>query len=627
MPANGVFKTRKPFIAQRKTSLQPIQEEDDNKITEVLTARHNEVDMKTKEDIGEDEETEVENDEETEVEEDEGIEEQDIDLNDQKQEVSSPKNKSGILYTISNFTWDWKVFFGAVYTLAFISYLASITLENRSYDISVFLFHRILAVLYLISFWSIKVQILGLCGKHGILPVKDTMDSLKEMKKAKFRFPTLFWFKSSDRFIMSVCWCGVLSSGFYFFNILPTLTQSIAFICFLSFKTAGREFFALQFDNLLLDTSIIGLLLPPISVIPFIEIPTTFVYNRSVLWLARWLQFRLMLGSGLCKVTSGDLVWKSGMALQYHYWSQPMPSWVSYYADKQPVLLHKFSCYYHFFVELIAPFGVFFPPLFLLIFLVQASLQVGILVTGNYGIFNLLAILLPFILLDDSVYPPFVSNVLRPYAVNTAITHNLLLVAFYAVVGLGLVVMGMSVCIVPFAQVVRGSMPVPKWIAKIQSKISPFGLMNYYGLFARMTTSRREIIIEGCNDSQGEWEEYEFKYKIGDVKKCPKYVIGHLPRLDWRMWFCQFSAFNHVYTGWFDSFLLKLLQGSPEVLALLEKDPFEGQPPKFLRCVSYEYRFASLEERKLGQWWTRTQKRLYWPPCTLHKGKMLYLLQ
>ncbi len=86
-------------------------------------------------------------------------------------------------------------------------------------------------------------------------------------------------------------------------------------ISFLSFKVVGREFFALQFDNLLLDTSILGILLPPLSVIPFVDMPVSTFYKNSVLWLLRWLQFRLLVGSGLCKISSGDKIWRNGKFL------------------------------------------------------------------------------------------------------------------------------------------------------------------------------------------------------------------------------------------------------------------------------------------------------------------------
>jgi hypothetical protein len=52
----------------------------------------------------------------------------------------------------------------------------------------------------------------------------------------------------------------------------------------------------------------------------------------------------------------------------------------------------------------------------------------------------------------------------------------------------------------------------------IYAYLQSFAYGCYYGLFGRMTTYRHEVIVMGSNDLK-EWKPYEFKYKIGDVKK------------------------------------------------------------------------------------------------------------
>lgn len=538
------------------------------------------------------------------------------------------KQKMGVIQRVRwLFRWDiimeksfFKIFFGFVYGLAIISYFTTTITDHRSYEISIFLFHRCIAATYLIGFYSIWVQIIGLCGENGILPIKETIEALAETRKPKMRAPTLFWYNQSDTFIHLICCTGIMCSFLYLMNVIPTLMQILAFVCFLSFKVVGREFFALQFDNLLLDTSIWAILLPPIRIIPFVDIPTTDFYRKSILFLVRWLGFRLLVGSGLCKISSGDKTWRNGTALMYHYWSQPMPNWLSYYANDVSEKVQKFSCYYHFFIELAVPFGVFFPPLFVPTFILLASLQVGILLTGNYGFFNMLSIFIPLILVSDSIYPAAIRNSLFPF-VHNPLAQNWLMFNLLTVVLVGFV---LALSLVAFSQVSRGNMDIPNLIYKLQSRFSRFGLMNYYGLFARMTTTRREVIIEGSSDGRT-WQEYELFYKPGDVKRRPPFVIGHLPRLDWRLWFCQFTHFNSFFPGWFDVFLMKLLEGSPEVLNLIAKNPFTDAPPRFLRAVMYDYNFSTPEQRQQGIWWVRSNKKLWWPPCTLHNGKIIYL--
>ena len=139
--------------------------------------------------------------------------------------------------------------------------------------------------------------------------------------------------------------------------------------------------------------------------------------------------------------------------------------------------------------------------------------------------------------------------------------------------------------------------------AFLNAEIAPFRTVNSYGLFAVMTTERREIIVEGSNDGVT-WLPYEFKYKPGDVNRRPGFVEPFQPRLDWQMWFAALGDYRQ--NPWFVNFCVRLLQGSPEVLALLAKNPFPSRPPRYLRAELYEYHFTDLQEHHAsGAWWKR----------------------
>jgi hypothetical protein len=84
------------------------------------------------------------------------------------------------------------------------------------------------------------------------------------------------------------------------------------------------------------------------------------------------------------------------------------------------------------------------------------------------------------------------------------------------------------------------------------------------------------------------------------------------------MWFAALGSRRD--NPWFRNFCLRLLQGSPEVLALLEKNPFPDQPPRYLRATIYHYQFTSSEERrKTGNWWRRENPREYLPVVSLQQ--------
>jgi hypothetical protein len=133
-----------------------------------------------------------------------------------------------------------------------------------------------------------------------------------------------------------------------------------------------------------------------------------------------------------------------------------------------------------------------------------------------------------------------------------------------------------------------------------------------------MTTSRPEVIVEGSNDGV-KWDAYEFKYKPGDLSRRPPFVAPHQPRLDWQMWFAALGDVRQ--NPWFANFCVRLLQGSPEVLALLERNPFPNAPPRYLRAVVCEYHFTDLATRRAtGQWWRREWKGIYLPPISINQS-------
>ena len=55
------------------------------------------------------------------------------------------------------------------------------------------------------------------------------------------------------------------------------------------------------------------------------------------------------------------------------------------------------------------------------------------------------------------------------------------------------------------------------------------------------------------------------------------------------MWFAALSGYRSE--PWFGNFMLRLLQGSPDVTRLLAKKPFPG-PPKYVRAQVYDYSFT-----------------------------------
>src|SRR5207245_443223 len=175
----------------------------------------------------------------------------------------------------------------------------------------------------------------------------------------------------------------------------------LLFVCYLSLTIAGQTFLSFQWDILLLETGFLAMFIAPARWWSWRE---TRESPRVALFLMKLLLFKLMLMSGVVKLTSGDDCWWNLTALDYHYWSQPLPTVFGWWADKSPEWFKHFSVAFCLVVEIIVPFFIWAPRWPRLIAAgLMIFLQLVIAVTGNYCFFNLLTIALCLLLIDDSV--------------------------------------------------------------------------------------------------------------------------------------------------------------------------------------------------------------------------------
>jgi hypothetical protein len=132
-----------------------------------------------------------------------------------------------------------------------------------------------------------------------------------------------------------------------------------------------------------------------------------------------------------------------------------------------------------------------------------------------------------------------------------------------------------------------------------------------------MTKKRPEILLQGSRDGQT-WKNYTFKFKPDKLDKRPTFVLPHMPRLDWQLWFAALRGCRRS-SWWLGRFQKRLLEGSPEVEALLGEVPFDDEPPQYLRTIQYRYRFSDTPEA----WWVRGEKQLFCPPVRLKNGQLV----
>lgn len=454
-------------------------------------------------------------------------------------------------------------------------------LTPPTYHLARWLFLRGMSLCYLAAFLSFGSQARGLVGPAGIVP------------------------SLSEGAILGLAWGGAALSACLFTGLLPMASAAGLWLLYRQVYHAGGVFLGFQWDVLLLEAGALTVLAAPWGLRPRLD--DERAPARTALVLVRWLWFRLMLLSGLVKLASGDPLWGSLTALQYHFETQPLPTALSWYAHHLPAWTLKAACGLMFFIELALPFAVFLPrrPR-LAAFLGVNLLMLLIAATGNYTFFILLAFVLSLPLLDDSLLrralPPL-GGMLAP-GPRPCEPRALRAVSW----AFALFVLPTSLAL----GTLRLAPEAARWSAVrgLAAAGESLDLVNSYGLFAVMTHPRYELVVEGSADGR-DWKPYGFRWKPGDPGRRPGWAQPHQPRLDWQMWFAALSPYQA--NPWYFAFLQRLLEGSVPVRGLLGTDPFAGSPPRFIRTLVYEYRFTDSGP----DWWLRELKGLYCPVVTL----------
>jgi predicted DCC family thiol-disulfide oxidoreductase YuxK len=490
-------------------------------------------------------------------------------------------------------------------------------------------FLRALGLTYLIAFVSLWVQVDGLVGSNGVSPLNQFLPAVYERfgSTAYSLLPTLCWFDSSNSFLHFLCGGGVVSSLLLILGIAPALSLVVLFVFYLSLTMAGQTFLSFQWDILLLEAGFLAIFLAPWRLWPTelmwwpgSTIPATAsAVSRPGLFLLKFLLFKLMLMSGVVKLTSGDDCWWNLTALDYHYWSQPLPTVFGWWADKSPEWFKHFSVAFCLVVEIIVPFFIWAPRRPRLIAAgLMIFLQLVIALTGNYCFFNLLTIALCLLLIDDasicrgSGSLPVGTLTASPTATRNALSLAHRLATSAAII---MIIVTLPINALLIFTAFKPDADWPRPLVAIRGRLQSFRIMSGYGLFRVMTKNRDEIVIEGSTDGI-DWLPYEFKWKPGDVMRAPDWCAPHQPRLDWQMWFAALGSYRE--NPWFGRLIVRLLEGSEDVRRLLKKNPFPHEPPRYIRAMFYRYRFTTLRERReTGAWWNREELREYLPTVSL----------
>jgi len=323
------------------------------------------------------------------------------------------------------------------------------------------------------------------------------------------------------------------------------------------------------------------------------------------------------------KWQSGDAPWEELTALQFHFWTQPIPHAVSWYAHQLPGWLLEAGVVGMFVVELALPFFIFGTRRMRQIACAGiVALMVAIVSTGNYGTFNLLTMALCITLLDDGALRRLVPERWRAAVLDTRAERNdpshLALRAPRSLAVGALILLSLWMT----AGRAKVELPESELVESLAEEARGLRISTTYGAFSNMTEDRPEVLFEGSSDGKS-WREYTLPYKTLATDRHHGFAGSHMPRLDWQLWFAALRR-QCQRTRWYVPFMRRLLEGQPAVVDLLADNPFPEAPPTFIRSALWSYRFTTADEREMtGQVWAREHIGEYCPTVTLRDGKVV----
>jgi hypothetical protein len=492
--------------------------------------------------------------------------------------------------------------------------------KRPTYWLTRFIILRLLGIVYAIGFLVAANQIVPLIGADGLLPIGLFLDRVRQGLGSSFsgflRLPSLFWFIHSDTALVATAWAGFALSCVVAFGYANALLLAILWGLYMSFVHLGQDWYGYGWEVQLLETGFLAIFLcPPLDARPFPKHEPPL----PVLWLFRWLIFRMMLGAGLIKLR-GDPAWRDFTALYYHFETQPLPNPLSRWFHFLPKPVLRVGVGFNHLAELIAPWLVFWPLLaryaggaIIIVF------QVVLILSGNLSFLNWLTIIPALACFDDSLWSKILPRPLArraELAAASASPSRLMRITAWVVT-----------CLVAVLSI----QPVANMLSPHQimnTSFDPLDLVNTYGAFGTVGRDRLNVVFEGTSaeepDESSDWKAYPYKGLPIELDRMPPQIAPYQLRLDWQMWFAAMSTPDEY--PWTLHLVWKLLHNDPGALSLFRDNPFPQNPPRYIRATLYQYKFAEPGNPD-GRWWSRKELGPWLPPLAADDPRLIELLQ
>jgi hypothetical protein len=399
-----------------------------------------------------------------------------------------------------------------------------------------------LGLVMAVHFYSAYVQNTALIGADGLVPcaayVKD------RIKTGSFwTWPCVwFWIEPSDANLDAVALTGLANAFLLIIGAHYSHIVAICWLCHSSIVNAAEasSFYSYGWETQLLETAFLTMFLcsPTDRRAP----PT-----RIVLWLFRWLAFRISVGAGLIKIRGGSC-WEKKTCLWYHFETQPIPSPLSFIFHFLPRSILSRGVDVDLMVQLYTSWLVLVPLTRVrrIAGYLQIAFMVNIAASGNFSVLNHLTILPSLACLDDGAWPRFLRRApsIKRRNVGRRLTDVVLL----------LVIAYLSRPVV-----------ANLWSRNqvMNTSFDPFKVVNTYGAFGSVGEGRYEPVVALSDDEGKTWREVDLPCKPTSVRRRPCFSAPYHHRLDWNIWFIGFKPHRQMLEGrerWLYAFLAQLLR-------------------------------------------------------------------
>jgi hypothetical protein len=475
------------------------------------------------------------------------------------------------------------------------------------------LYARSFAVISVVAWLSLGVQVRVLIGSRGLLPAAALVEAARaDPDVSVLDLPSIFWWVHGDAALVAGVVAGVLLSAAALLGVRRRLCFALSTALYLSYAAVARDFLSFQWDNLLLECGLLAAFLPTDRPAPLAH------------FLFRAVLFKLYFESGIAKWQSPLHDWQDGSAMTLYYETAPLPTALAFFAHHLPAAWHHFESRATLVLELVIPFAIFGPrPARLFAAGAFTLFQIINVATANYGFFCYLALALHLFLLDDgdverarawlaARLPGHFSGALatlgrweRPLRTATAPMRWYL--RWPARVGAAaFLLVSLLEALWNFTE----PGPLVEQTRVVLELEGRFRLINTYHLFAGITRERIEPEFQtlapgAAPDDDAAWVPQHLRHKAGDIHRRPDFVAPHQPRVDFQLWFygLRFQRREPAYVAT----LVERMCEDPAAVQPLFRSPLPHDAAA-VRIVYWQYWFASAAERRAtGAWWRRAR--------------------